>query len=71
MIDERYYEMTFRISVGHKVARKRIAEGQKVIKYGVSIGSAIANIAIGDHVHLHNMKSDYIHSHTRQSLVGE
>ncbi len=71
MIDKRQYEMAFRISVGHKIARKRIAKGQKVIKYGVSIGSAIANIAIGDHVHLHNMKSDYIPSHTRQSLVGE
>jgi hypothetical protein len=26
----------------------------------VSIGSATKDIAIGEHVHLHNMKSEYI-----------
>jgi len=71
MIDEKYCEMTAPISVGHKIARKPIKKGQKIIKYGVSIGSAITNIAIGEHVHIHNMKSDYISSHTRQSVVGE
>ncbi len=71
MIDEKYCEMMTLINVGHKIARKPIIKGEKIIKYGVSIGSAIANIAIGEHVHLHNMKSDYISSHTRQSLTGE
>lgn len=71
LIGENYCEMTSAINVGHKVARKPIKKGQKVIKYGVSIGSAITDIEIGEHVHLHNMKSDYISSHTRQSLVGE
>lgn len=71
MIDGKYCEMIAAISVGHKIARKPIKKGQKVIKYGVSIGSAITNIAMGEHVHIHNMKSDYISSHTRQSLVGE
>lgn len=70
MIDKQYYEITFRIIVGHKIARKCIKNSQKVIKHGVSIGSAIADIAIGEHVHLHNMKSDYIPSHTRHSIVG-
>ncbi|MFQ3266872.1 MAG: (2R)-sulfolactate sulfo-lyase subunit alpha [Colwellia sp.] len=59
------------ITVGHKVARQAIAEGEKIIKYGVSIGSAVENIAFGDHIHMHNMKSDYIASHTRQSRAGE
>ena len=57
--------------VGHKIARNNISKNQKVIRYGVSIGSAIVDIVIGEHVHMHNMKSDYISSHTRQSLVGE
>jgi hypothetical protein len=30
-----------------------------VLKYGVSIGSATADISLGEHVHLHNIKSDY------------
>jgi (2R)-sulfolactate sulfo-lyase subunit alpha len=63
--------MTADITVGHKIARKPIVEGEKIIKYGVSIGSAITNIAFGEHIHMHNMKSDYIASHTRQSRAGE
>jgi hypothetical protein len=59
------------IDVGHKVACSNIAKGQNVIRYGVSIGSATVDIAKGSHVHLHNMKSDYIPSHTRQAKVGE
>ena len=55
----------------HKIARKEILKGEKIIKYGVSIGSAVKDITFGEHVHMHNMKSDYISSHTRQSKVGE
>lgn len=71
IIDELYCEMITRINMGHKIARKHIKEGQKILKYGVSIGSAIADISIGEHVHMHNMRSDYIPSHTRKSIVGE
>ena len=53
------------IHVGHKVALHPIARGEKIIKYGVPIGSATRDIQIGDHVHLNNVKSDYIASHTR------
>ena len=31
----------------------------------------LIDIKIGEHIHLHNMKSDYISSHTRQSVVGK
>jgi (2R)-sulfolactate sulfo-lyase subunit alpha len=37
------------------------------VKYGMSIGSSTLEIQPGDWVHLHNMKSDYIPSHTRDS----
>lgn len=47
------------VTLGHKLACATMRPGEKVLKYGVSIGSATAAIAIGDHVHLHNMKSDY------------
>ena len=57
------------IDIGHKVALINIVKGQNVIRYGVSIGSATVDITKGSHVHLHNMKSDYIPSHTRQSIV--
>jgi hypothetical protein len=33
----------------------------------VPIGSATQDIAVGEHVHLHNMKSDYIQTFTLES----
>ena len=70
-INEHNYKMTAHIGVGHKIAKECIKQGQKIIRYGVSIGSATTNIETGEHIHLHNMKSDYIPSHTRQSVVGD
>jgi hypothetical protein len=48
------------ISLGHKLAGATIAAGEKVIKYGAPIGSATRDIARGEHVHTHNLKSDYL-----------
>lgn len=48
------------IALGHKIASFLISEGETVYKYGVSIGSATSLIQPGDHVHIHNMKSDYL-----------
>lgn len=54
------------IEMGHKIARYPLAVGDKVIKYGAPIGSVTEPVELGGHVHLHNMQSDYIPSHTRQ-----
>lgn len=59
------------VMVGHKVARRVISKGEKILKYGVSIGEATRDIAFGEHVHIHNMKSDYIASHTRESATRD
>jgi len=48
------------ISTGHKVARRPIKAGERVIRWGAPIGSTRTDVCLGDHVHLHNMKSDYI-----------
>lgn len=55
------------IEVGHKLARHSLEPGSKVTKYGAPIGSVIQAVAQGAHVHSHNMKSDYIPSHSRQT----
>lgn len=47
------------VTLGQKIARRAIIRGEKVIKYGVSIGSASTDISAGEHVHVHNMQSDY------------
>lgn len=56
------------IDVGHKLARVSLAPGVLVIKHGAPIGSTTAAIARGEHVHLHNMKSDYIPTHSREAV---
>jgi hypothetical protein len=48
-----------RLGLGHKIARLAVPAGGRVFKYGAPIGSATVAIAPGDHVHLHNLKSDY------------
>ena len=45
------------IPLGHKIAIVAVAQGQPVIKYGMPIGNATSNIAVGDHVHTHNLKT--------------
>lgn len=52
------------LGLGHKIAACDIAPGEKIIKYGASIGSATVDIRAGEHVHLHNMKSDYLPTFT-------
>ena len=47
------------LPIGHKLARKPVAAGEKIMKYGAPIGSATAAIAVGELVHVHNVKSDY------------
>ncbi len=45
------------IPAGHKMAVGDIAAGDRIIKYGYSIGEAQAAIPAGSHVHTHNMKT--------------
>lgn len=59
------------IEVGHKVARRALQPGEKVVKYGAPIGSMTAAVPAGGWIHSHNMKSDYIASHTRKTLSPE
>jgi len=52
------------VAMGHKVAVVPITAGEKVLKYGAPIGSATRNIRPGQHVHTHNVTSDYLPTHT-------
>ena len=45
------------VPIGHKVALTDIKKGDTVIKYGQDIGKAVADIAKGEHVHVHNLKT--------------
>lgn len=43
---------------GHKLALRPVTAGDQVRKYGQSIGRATRDIAVGDHVHTHNLGMD-------------
>ena len=47
-----------RIARGHKIASKEIAKREGIIKYGERMGHAVAPIAVGEHVHVHNILGD-------------
>lgn len=57
------------VTLGHKVAARDIAAGEKILKYGVPIGSATQDIPVGCHVHLHNMRSDYTPTHALEETA--
>ena len=59
-IDQQPVQLANDIQIAHKVARIDIAAGAKILKYGAIIGSATADIKRGEHIHLHNMQSDYL-----------
>ncbi len=46
------------IPAGHKIARRDIAGGENIVKYGFPIGHATRLIRAGEHVHTHNVKSN-------------
>ncbi|OUN15232.1 hydrolase [Gemmiger sp. An87] len=45
------------VTIYHKLARRDIAKGEPVVKYGQHIGVAACDIKAGEHVHVHNVES--------------
>ncbi|HEX2556095.1 MAG TPA: UxaA family hydrolase [Microvirga sp.] len=45
------------LPLGHKIALRPLAAGSTVRKYGEAIGRLTADVAPGEHVHVHNLES--------------
>jgi (2R)-sulfolactate sulfo-lyase subunit alpha len=45
------------IPLGHKIAIRGLITGDSIIKYGHDTGKVVADIKVGDHVHVHNLKT--------------
>ncbi|WP_417271375.1 UxaA family hydrolase [Celeribacter sp.] len=58
------------IPLAHKIARHAIPQGAKILKYGMPIGIATRDIAAGEHVHIHNIRSAYTPTHALQDGDG-
>lgn len=63
-IDDQEFLIRDALGLGHKLAARAIGAGEKIIKYGAPIGSATRAIEPGEHVHLHNIQSDYLPTFT-------
>lgn len=53
---------TEKIPIGHKVALRNIAHEDQIIRCGMPVGRAIADIPCGALVHVHNISSQYINN---------
>jgi hypothetical protein len=51
-----------KIPIGHKVALRNIAHEDQIIRCGMPVGRAIADIPCGALVHVHNISSQYINN---------
>ena len=57
-VDNQTVRLRQDVARGHKFALTNIAKGANVIKYGLPIGYALADIAAGEHVHAHNTRTN-------------
>jgi altronate dehydratase small subunit len=48
------------VPMGYKIARHGLSTGDKVVRHGAVIGSATQPIAVGELIHTHNLRSDYL-----------
>ncbi len=71
VIDDHSVTLAQKLDLGHKIARRAITPGEKILKYGAPIGSATKPISVGEHVHIHNIKSDYTATHVIGRKVEE
>jgi hypothetical protein len=67
-IDGQVFVLPQDVELGHKIARRALAAGDKVLRYGVAIGSMTQPVSPAQHVHSHNLKSDYIAAHSRDAV---
>jgi SAF domain len=56
-LDGTTIELREDIRFGHKFALRTLSPGDRVLKYHEVIGVAGAAIAVGEHVHVHNVES--------------
>jgi hypothetical protein len=66
VISGRHFILNQSLGLGFKIAIQNIKKGDKIIKCGIPIGSASLDIEMGEPVHTHNLKSDFVPTYTLQ-----
>ncbi len=52
------------IELAHKIARCALQADDKVLRYGAVIGHVTCGVRKGEHLHTHNLASDYLPTYT-------
>jgi hypothetical protein len=68
--DGTVWTMSAHLDAGNKLAAVPIAQGERIIKVGVPIGTAMHPIEPGEHVHSHNLRSDHIPIDGGETAMG-
>ena len=63
--------LTDPVDLGHKLARVALAVGDQILRYGAPIGTMNAPARVGEHIHSHNLDSNYIAAHHRDALESD
>lgn len=50
------------VGIGHKLARRDLGAGERIVKLGAPIGILLSPVRAGDHIHDHNLASAYMPS---------
>ncbi|WP_438391402.1 UxaA family hydrolase [Caballeronia sp. DA-9] len=66
-IEGQFVTLAKTIDLGHKVARYALQTDQKVLRYGAIIGHVSSDVQPGDHLHTHNLESDYLPTYTHDA----
>ncbi|SAL73900.1 D-galactarate dehydratase/Altronate hydrolase family protein [Caballeronia terrestris] len=64
MIEGELVTLLKSIDLAHKVARIALKADDKVLRYGAVIGHVTVDVAKGEHLHTHNLASDYLPTYT-------
>jgi hypothetical protein len=67
MIEGERVTLARTIDLGHKVARRGLAKDDKVLRYGAVIGHVTEAVRRGEHLHTHNLESDYLPTYTHDA----
>ncbi|SAL61795.1 D-galactarate dehydratase/Altronate hydrolase family protein [Caballeronia arvi] len=67
MIEGEAVTLATTIDLAHKIARRPLSKDEKVLRYGAIIGHVNVDVARGEHLHTHNLDSDYIPTYTHDA----
>ena len=66
-IEGKSVTLSHAIELGHKIARRELAKDDKVLRYGAVIGHVTEAVRRGEHLHTHNLESDYLPTYTHDA----